>query len=99
MKVWQLLVCLENEDNIFEQYFPNIELPDDGRNEIDNSVVISALSQSTKRLYVDPINYLRFYVENNNSDPVVTVYSILEAYNNFGGDAITEVFDYGSYPL
>lgn len=99
MKIWQLAACLDHEMDIFYQYFPSIDFVNEGRNEVDNTIVNSAFSQSSKRMYIDSINYLRLYVEGNNTDPVVTVYSILEAYNNFGGDAITEVFDYGSYPL
>lgn len=99
MKIWQLAACLDHEMRIFNQYFPNIDFVNDGINEIDNLIVHSALSQSSKKMYVDPINYLRLYIENKNTDPVVTIYTILEAYNIFGGDAITEVFDYGSYSL
>jgi hypothetical protein len=98
MKVWQLSTCLEFERSIFQKYFPGSGVTD-GKNEVDPSIVIAALSQSSKKMYVDNINYLRLYRENNNSDPVVTIYSILDAYNDFGGDAITEVFDYGCYPL
>ena len=98
MKVWQLAVCLEQEDHIFKQYFGHLDLIEHGRDEVDKAIVVSALSKSTKKMYKDNINYLRQF-RSFNTDPVVQIYTILEAYMEFGGNAITEVFDYSSYPL
>jgi hypothetical protein len=59
---------------------------------VDESIVIEALSQSKTKLYTNG-DWLRLFEVNN--EPIKHLYTILEAYQKFGGDAITEVFDYG----
>lgn len=92
MKVWQLLACLGHEDHIRNKYFKGIDIIARGKDELDESIVISALSESTTKLYRNG-DWLRLF--GNNNDPISQLYTILEAYNEFGGNAITEVFDYG----
>ena len=104
MKLWQINVCTESENEIFLEYFKDIDTIENGINVIDDKIVKDIFGKSKKKFYVADNNYLRFYPEINNylREKIVSygnVLTILEAFEKYGGDAITEVFDYGSFNL
>lgn len=93
MKKWQLAVCLENEDNLLKQAIGQENLVEKGREEIDEQIIINALGQSKKQFYITNDNNLVLYDESiKNTEKI----SIKDAYVKYGGDIITQVFDYGS---
>ena len=94
MKIWQLLACLSDEREIFKEYMGDIDVVEKGRDEADEVKVQNALKKSKKKYFVSPDNYLRLYTNQNGK---IKKISISEAYKKYGGDAITEVIDYGSF--
>jgi hypothetical protein len=101
MKVWQIKACLEFEDEIFCQYFDGIDLIKNGQDNVDNSLAVEILGESKKMFYLTSHGYLRLYPEDlhlkGKGITAIKILTIKEAYAEYGGDAITEVFDYGSF--
>ena len=96
MKIWQLSVCLFNENHIINQYFNNMDFVTHGRDSVNDSIILSALAQSNKVMCIDGSNILRLYDQEMTN---VQTMSILEAYNRYGGDAITEAIDKSSFKI
>ncbi|WP_411811509.1 hypothetical protein ACLB9Y_16905 [Chryseobacterium scophthalmum] len=46
MKYWQLAVCISEEKEIYNQYLQNINILQQGRDDIAEQTVINALSNS-----------------------------------------------------
>lgn len=96
MKLWQISACLAGQEKIKEEYFGEIDFIAKGRDNAPEEKVISALSKSKLMYFVTPELRLRLYTGKETDASPIT---ILEAYKRYGGDAITEVIDYGSYDV
>ncbi len=104
MKVWQLSAVLScGEITIFEKYCSGVDTIELGRTEVDQHIVRAALGESKLQYHVTSQHYLRLMPEPEFLKEIgietVEILSVLEAYEKFGGDAITEVVDYGSFNL
>ena len=103
MKLWQISAVLGFEREIFLQYFGNIDIPGNGQVDVDEYLIVKALENSKLKYYVTSHNYLRLYPD---SQPIqdlkpdeIKPFNVLEAYKKYGGDAITQVMDYGSWQI
>lgn len=101
MKIWQIKACLEFEDEIFREYFGEIDLISNGQNDVEESLILEMLGKSKKMFYLTSHGFLRLYPEDlylkSKGIVVVKIFTIQQAFIEYGGDAITEVFDYGSF--
>ena len=87
---------MDKEKNILNPYFGSLDLVIHGGDEVDNSIVINTLSQSNKIYCIDSENILRVYQQGMNN---IQTMRILEAYNLYGADAVTEAIDKGSFKV
>ncbi len=103
MKIWQLCAVLLDETLIFDNFFHGIDIVEKGRDDIEDELVLDALSRSSKRYYVTSHNYLRLMPEDDylikRGIYLKEELSAVAAYKKFGGNAITEVIDYGCFDL
>lgn len=96
MKLWQIMNVLSDEKDIFQKYFHSYR---DFQQDIPQDLVINAFGQSKKVFLVTDMGYLRLNLPNDGITKSVETLSVLEAYKRFGGDAINEVIDYGSFNI
>jgi hypothetical protein len=103
MKLWQLLAVLGSENILIDKYFSDVDTVEKGKTDVDKSTILASLAESKLQYYVTSDNYLRLMPKVNylldQGISIIETLSVLEAYKKFGGDAITEVIDYGSYNL
>lgn len=102
MKYWQLSVCLLHEKEIHKKYLGNIDLLVYGRNEVSDEIIRESFAKSKIQYYIISNNTLRVNINDSLESiglEILETITILQAFERFGGDAITEVFDYGSYDL
>lgn len=102
MKYWQLAACLASEKEIYKEYLGNYDLLFEGRNEVSDKIVRESLAKSKMKYFIISNNTLRLDLSDSLKETgleVLKAIPILEAFDRFGGDVITEVFDYGSYNL
>ncbi len=103
MKFWQILACLSQQKNIIDKYFPDYELGR-GNDDIDEKTLVAALKESKELYYLIDFNgqiLLRLMpIRKDILEGEISILEkeipIIQAYLRFGGDAITEVVDYGS---
>ncbi len=98
MMYWQLSAILSDEPTIKKKYLPD-NLIEIGRTEVYEDIVLSALVESTKIYYTTEINTLREFGKGYRGEKILEKFPILEAYYRYGGDAISEVIDFGSWGL
>lgn len=103
MKLWQIAAVLGFEREIYLKYFGELNSVENGAMDIDESIIIKSLEESNLKFHITSHNYLRLYPD---SQPMedwdtrkIEPISALEAYKRFGGGAITEVIDYGSWQI
>ena len=95
MMVWQLMNILSGQKDLIKQlenYGPSSILP--------QGLVVALLSQSHEVFSVCKDNYLRSNPANYAFDvQAIEVLSTTDAYRQFGGTALCEVLDFGSWKI
>lgn len=102
MKYWQLSACLAEEKNIHNKYLGEIDLLKQGIDDISDEIVKQSFSESKVKYIITTDNILRLELDEYSKSlglRIKETISILEAFNRYGGNAVTEVFDYGSFDL
>ena len=96
MKLWRLLNILSEEKSIYDTYFSKYT---DFQLDAPEDVILQALADSKIKFYVNNDRILRLVKTEDNNLARLKILNILEAYKIFGGEALNEVIDYGSYRL
>lgn len=95
MKVWQLMNILSSNKELLEQLKEY-----DYQEILQSSVVITILSQSKELFSVCADGNLRSWSTNYSFDiQAGEVLNAVEAFQRYGGNALCEIIDYGSYKI
>ena len=95
MKVWQLMNVISSNKELLEQ------LKGHDYNEVlSSSMIISILSQSDELFSVCADGNLRLRATKYSFDiGIEEELTAVEAFQRYGGNALSEVIDYGSYKI